>query len=72
MDQHEVERFRGSAKKWRQEAASAPDDRERNSCLQLAEGYERLVEICSGMGEVVPRSGLPDEQPRSPDSAPFN
>lgn len=68
MDQHEAERFRASAKKWRQAAAVATDDRERKSCLQLAAGYERLVEIWSG-SQIASTGHQPDW--RSKGSAPF-
>jgi len=39
------ERYKERAKEWRDRAASLPEGRERDACVTVAEGYERLVEL---------------------------
>jgi hypothetical protein len=39
------ERYKERAKEWRDRAASLPEGRERDACVTIAEGYEKLVEI---------------------------
>jgi hypothetical protein len=40
-----LERYRERAKEWRDKAASHPAGDQRNSCVSIAEGYERLIEL---------------------------
>ena len=44
-DSWDSERYRERAKEWRDRAASLPEGRERDACVTIAEGYEKLVEI---------------------------
>ena len=44
-DSWDSERYRQRAKEWRDRAASLPEGRERDACVTIAEGYEKLVEI---------------------------
>jgi hypothetical protein len=44
-DSGDLERYRERAKEWRDRAASLPEGRERDACVTIAEGYEKLVEI---------------------------
>jgi hypothetical protein len=44
-DSWDSERYRERAKEWRDKAASLPEGRERDACVTLAEGYEKLAEI---------------------------
>ena len=39
------ERYRERAKEWLDKAASLPEGRERDACVTLAEGYEKLAEL---------------------------
>jgi hypothetical protein len=48
MSQDDIERFRSAAARWRREAEQAGTEMERRSCLTIAEGYERLVELWRG------------------------
>jgi hypothetical protein len=41
----DLERYKERAKEWRDRAASRPEGRERDACVTIAEGYEKLVEI---------------------------
>jgi hypothetical protein len=44
-DNWDPERYRERAKQWRDMAASAPQGPRRDAYLNIAEGYEKLVEI---------------------------
>jgi len=44
-DSGDLERYKERAKEWRDRAASLPEGRERDTCVTIAEGYEKLVEI---------------------------
>ena len=44
-DSWDSERYKQRAKEWRDRAASLPEGRERDACVTIAEGYEKLVEI---------------------------
>ena len=44
-DSWDPERYKERAKAWRDKAASLPEGRERDACVTLAEGYEKLVEL---------------------------
>ena len=41
------ERYEQRAKEWRDRAASLPEGRERDACVTIAEGYEKLAYIDS-------------------------
>jgi hypothetical protein len=43
-DRWDPERYRERAKEWRDRAASLPEGRERDACVIIAEGYEKLAE----------------------------
>jgi hypothetical protein len=45
MSEANIDRYRAAAAKWRSNADEVATAEERNNCLVLAEGYERLVEI---------------------------
>ena len=40
-----LERYKERAKEWRDKAASLPDGDRRDSCVSIAEGYEKLIEL---------------------------
>jgi hypothetical protein len=44
-DSWDPERYKERAKAWRDKAASLPEGRERDACVTLAEGYEKLAEL---------------------------
>jgi hypothetical protein len=44
-DSWDPERYKERAKAWRDKAASFPEGRERDACVTLAEGYEKLAEL---------------------------
>lgn len=39
------ERYRQRAKEWRDKAFAVPEGREREACVTLADGYDKLAEI---------------------------
>ena len=50
-DSWDSEQYKERAKVWRDKAASLPDGSpERDACVVLAEGYERLAEIIEARG----------------------
>jgi hypothetical protein len=63
VDSWDPERYRERAKAWRDRAASLPEGSpERDACVTLAEGYERLVEIIGARGSAQ-QQGDHDEGP---------
>ena len=55
-------RYEQRAKEWRDRAASLPEGRERDACVTIAEGYERLAEIHSA----AQHSRRTQKKPRAP------
>jgi hypothetical protein len=57
-DSWNSEQYRERAKAWRDRAASLPDGSpERDACVILAEGYERLAEIIEARGSARRQGG---------------
>jgi hypothetical protein len=63
-DSWNSEQYRERAKAWRDRAASLPDGSpERDACVILAEGYQRLAEIFEARGSAWRQGG--DHNPLS-------